>query len=267
MKGVCKYMKQFLVLFFLFFNIQAQIDFNDVEDDDLNIGGDIFSDFNEDLEDTQMMEDERFFRYGRFFSFQLYMGLTYFDGNRGTLYSNDPPTFGLGILYFSDFQSAWGLGFSLSKHNYSIVGQTAGFSQGPGFVEVTMLRPYIGYRYYIDTSNLGTALTYSNPYFTARMEYWYVTNKYLDNITDEPDDPDGGGIGVGLGFGLELPIKLKESYMNIEFLIHDVAFADKQTRLLGEASDENGNTISNSDSVEDLSGYGYTITLGYVWSW
>ena len=40
-------------------------------DDDLNIGGDIFNDFNEDLESTQIMEDERFYRYGRFFSFQV----------------------------------------------------------------------------------------------------------------------------------------------------------------------------------------------------
>ena len=35
----------------------AQVNFNNIDDDDLNIGGDIFSDFNEDLEDKQMMED------------------------------------------------------------------------------------------------------------------------------------------------------------------------------------------------------------------
>ena len=54
-------------------------------DDDLNIGGDIFNDFNEDLESTQIMEDERFYRYGRFFSFQVGIGVTSFDGNRGPL--------------------------------------------------------------------------------------------------------------------------------------------------------------------------------------
>ncbi len=256
-----------ITIFSLSLSTLAQITFRDIDDDDLNIGGDIFSDFNEDLEDTQMMEDERFFRYGRFFSFSLYTGFTTFDGNRGTVYSDDHPTFGLSVMYFSDFQSAWGLGFSLSKHNYSIVGETAGFSQGPGFVEVTMLRPYISYRYYIDTSNLGTALTYSNPYFTTRLEYWYVTNDYLDEGVEEPDDADGGGIGLGIGFGLEFPIKLRESYMNLEFMLHDVAFHDKQTRLLGNPTDDNGDEVEKSYTIEDLNGYAYTITLGYVWSW
>ena len=82
----------FIILFSL--NAFSQVSFSDIDGDDLNIGGDIFSDFNEDLEDKQMMEDERFFKYGRFFSFSLYMGLTSFDGNRGSIYNNDPPTFG-----------------------------------------------------------------------------------------------------------------------------------------------------------------------------
>ena len=33
-----------------------------------------------------------------------------------------------------------------------------------------MLRVYFSYRYYIDTSELGTAITYSNPYFTGRIK-------------------------------------------------------------------------------------------------
>ena len=40
-------------------------------DSDLNVGGDIFSDFNEDLEASQVMEDERFYRYSRFFAVNL----------------------------------------------------------------------------------------------------------------------------------------------------------------------------------------------------
>ena len=36
-------------------------------DDDLNVGGDIFTDFNEDLEASQVLEDERYYRHGRFF--------------------------------------------------------------------------------------------------------------------------------------------------------------------------------------------------------
>ena len=56
-------------------------DFN--MEDDFNVGGDIFSDFNEDLESSQVMEDERFYRYSRFFSLNLGLGVTSFTGNRG----------------------------------------------------------------------------------------------------------------------------------------------------------------------------------------
>lgn len=52
-------------------NVNAQEASNDIfsaDDDDLNVGGDIFTDFNEDIENTKLVEDERFYRYGRFFS-------------------------------------------------------------------------------------------------------------------------------------------------------------------------------------------------------
>ena len=249
-----------LILTLLCVTVSAQgSGFSGLNEDDLNIGGDIFSDYNEDLEDTQIMEDERFFKYGRFFSFSIYLGVTQFDGNRGSLYSDDPPTFGMSINYFSDFQSSWGFGFAFSKHSYFLNEPTEGFDKnGPGFVEVSMLRTYFGYRYYIDTSNLGTAITYSNPYFAGRLEYWYTSSKFRD-LESEPDDK-GGGIGVGLGFGLEFPIKLKESYVNIEVLLHDVAFHDKDTRTLSSID-------PSGAGVDDLSGYAYTTTIGYVWSW
>ena len=49
---------------------QAQEASNDIfaaDDDDLNVGGDIFTDFSEDVENAKLVEDERFYRYGRFF--------------------------------------------------------------------------------------------------------------------------------------------------------------------------------------------------------
>ena len=46
-----------------------------------------------------MTEDERFYRYGRFFSFALGLGLTSYDGNRGSAYINQPPSFALQLNY------------------------------------------------------------------------------------------------------------------------------------------------------------------------
>ena len=90
----------------------AQDAANDIfaaDDDDLNVGGDIFTDFSEDVENAKVVEDERFYRYGRFFSFNVALGLTTFDGNRGIAYENQPPSFGTSFTFFKDFQTKNGI--------------------------------------------------------------------------------------------------------------------------------------------------------------
>ncbi|MGI4992649.1 hypothetical protein ACRXCV_08475 [Halobacteriovorax sp. GFR7] len=227
-------------------------------DDDLNIGGDIFSDFNEDLEESQIYEDERYYKYGRFFSFSMAIGYTTWSGNRGMLYEDLPPTFGLTIQYFSDFQSAWNIGFAYSKHNITLTYPTQGIQQFPTSVDISMLRFYFGYRYYIDTSNLGTAITYSNPYLTARFEYWYEQEK-ITNQDGEVED-SYGGVGIALGGGLEFPIKIKESYVNVEALVHSVALQDVRTIKYAPAT-------KGGPGVSDLTGFAFTLMVGYVWNW
>ncbi len=231
------------------------------EDDDLNIGGDIFTDFSEDVEDAKVAEDERFYRYGRFVSFNVGIGLTTFDGNRGIAYENSPPTLGLSFTFFKDFQTALNLGFAYSKHSMFFPEKVVGFPDAtPGSVDVSMLRVFLGYRYYIDTANLGTAITYSNPYLITRLEYWYTTNKYVD--MDEVENDTGGGFGAAFGFGLEFPMEIKESYVGLEFLFHSVNFHDKNT-LRYAPDTNNGGTFG----YEDLKGNAYSTMLYYSWNW
>lgn len=248
----------------LFIPLSASAQFNPVQEmdfgDDLNIGGDIFSDFNEELEDKRMMEDERFYRYGRFFSVQVSLGLTTFDGNRGTAYENDPPSYGFGINYFQDFQNSYGLGFEFSTHHMFFPDATAFFSDAPGFITVNMLRVYFSYRYYIDTADLGTAITWSNPYLTGRLEYWYTTSKFED-LQNQPND-SGGGIGFGFGFGFEFPIKIRESYIGVEFKYHQVNFHDKYSSKYAHPPNQEENY-----SFPDLIGNAYTTMVSYVISW
>ena len=46
--------------------VTAQLDPMEIENDDLNLGGnDIFNDFNEDYEDTKVLEDENFYQYAK----------------------------------------------------------------------------------------------------------------------------------------------------------------------------------------------------------
>ena len=230
-------------------------------DDDLDLGGDIFSDFNDDLVMTQIQEDERFWSHGRFFSMHVGTGVTTFDGNRGLLYREDPPEFRLGFYYFSDFRTAYGLGVHHSEHRFVIEEPVFAYAQDPlGRVEVTMLGAWFGYRHYVDTTDLGSALTYSNPHFTFRLEYWHLTNKFVDQAAF-PNDT-GGGMGFSAGFGLEFPVKIKESYFNLEFLVHAVNFHDKDTRdYAPTAADPGGYGFA------DLSGRAYSTSVNYVMNW
>jgi len=258
----------FKALFFLSLLLSLQSTFaqegNDIfaaDDDDLNIGGDIFTDFNEDVDNAKIVEDERFYRFGRFFSFNASIGLTTFDGTRGIAYENFPPTYGISFTFFKDFQTALNLGLSFSKHSFFLGGPTVAFpydSPGPGTVESNLLRVHLGYRYYVDTSDLGTAITYANPYFVGQLEYWYQTLHLVDQ-SQEPKRT-GGGLGVGLGFGLEFPIEIKESYWGLEFLFHSVNFPDKNVNWY-QANPDGG------PGYDDMAGNAYSTMLSYVFNW
>jgi hypothetical protein len=235
----------------------------ELEDDTGVQGADIFSDFNEDLESSQVLEDERFYRYGRFFSVNLGGGLTTFTGNRGQAYEDNHPTFHLSVNYFLDFQNAILLGVEYSKHTMILDTTVHGYpGQGEiGAVVTDMTRLFVGYKHFIDTTDLGTAITYSNPYLVGRLEYWYQKNKFLDRPTFE--DIKGGGLGTGLGFGFEFPVELKASYIDVEFLYHVVNFFDKFTQDYAQEPTDPLSTYGYAD----LSGNVITIIVSYNFTW
>lgn len=233
-------------------------------EDEQGLGGaDIFSDFNEDLESTQVLEDERFYRYGRFFSVNLGGGFTTFTGNRGQAYDDNHPTFHLSTNYFIDFQKAVTIGLEYSKHTMILDTMVNGYQNlgRLGAVVTDMTRVFVGYKYYLDTTDLGTAITYSNPYFVGRLEYWYQTNKFLDKPTLEKQK--GGGIGTGLGAGLEFPIELKASYIGVEFLYHVVNFFDKFTQDYRQVENQSTSTYG----YDDLTGNVISVMITYNFTW
>ena len=261
-------MTRFWALFFLLLLLVPALghaqdgNVDDISDDDLQVEGDIFNDFNEDLEASQVLEDERFYRYGRFFQACLGLGLTTFTGNRGKAYTDNHPTFHLSTTFFMGFHSALTLGVEYSKHTMFIDTRVQGYpNENIGAVETTMLRPFLGFRSYIDTTDLGTALTYSNPYLIARIEYWYQTNKF-------PEDrrlpaQKGGGIGTGVGGGLEFPIELKKSYVSVEALYHAVNFFDRFTQDYRQIK---GNPNSKY-GYNDLTGGAASLMVTYNFTW
>jgi hypothetical protein len=260
----------FLVLFILGFASFSQNTFAQTSDqamseieDETQLGGDIFSDFNEDLESAQVLEDERFYRYGRFFSVNLGAGITTFTGNRGRAYEDNPPTFHLSTQYFMDFQRSIGIGIEYSKHTAVIDSVVNGYSTNSklGAVVTDMLRPFVSYKYYVDTADLGTAITYSNPYLIGRLEYWYQTNKFIDQKTILQQK--GGGLGTGYGFGLEFPVELKKSYVGVEFLYHIVNFFDKYTQDYRRIP----NNPNSPYGYKDLTGNAISIIMSYNFTW
>lgn len=232
-------------------------------EDDLNPGGDIFSDFNEDLESAQVLEDERFYRYGRFFSVNVGGGFTTFTGNRGKAYEDNPPTFHLSTNYFLDFQKAISLGLEYSKATMILDTVVNGYQNNGrlGAVVTDFTRVFIGYKYYIDTTDLGTAITYSNPHIIGRLEYWYQTTKFIDQ--DSLPKDKGGGIGTGIGFGLEFPVELKQSYVSVEFLYHVVNFYDKFTQDFRQVPGRTDSTYG----YEDLTGNVISVIFTYNFTW
>ena len=267
-------MKLYLDLFVFCFSISSSVfsqtpAANDFDiDGDINVGGDIFSDFNEDLEASQVMEDERFYRYSRFFGVNLGVGLTSFTGNRGLAYQDNHPSFAITMMYFINFQSVFIIGFEHSQHTMFIDTFVNGSpNQLIGAVETSMLRTFVGMRHYIDTSDLGTAITYSNPYFVGRLEYWYQSNSFPEN--QNLSDEAGGGLGTGFGFGLEFPMTLKESYFNIEFMYHMVNFFDKFTQDYRRITDPDHDqeNFPSEYGFDDLTGDVMTLMFSYNISW
>ncbi len=242
-------------------------------EDDTAVGSDIFSDFNEDLESAQALEDERFYRYGRFFSVNLGAGITTFTGNRGRAYDDNHPTFHLSTNYFLDFQRVIFLGLEYSKHTAVLDTVVNAYPTNGklGAIVSDYIRTFVGYKYYIDTADLGTAITYSNPHFIGRLEYWNQTNKFIDQKTLPTQK--GGGIGTGVGMGLEFPVELKHSYISVEFLYHVVNFFDKFTQDYRRYEDNPAVTTDDEAAknstfgFDDLTGNVISVIVTYNFTW
>lgn len=256
---------KYVVLLILFFGFvtKAQVDnWSSNFDDDLSSeSNNIFSDFQEDVGTKEVQEDERFYRYGRFVSTAFGMGLTSFTGNRGKAYHDQHPTLSVGFIYFSDFQSAFGIGIEYSKHFMYLDNPTIDTAdESYGTIEVTFLRPHLAYRYYLDTSDLSSLLTYANPYFIGRLEYWYQSRKFSDY---DGSSDSNGSVGASLGMGIELPIDLKKNFIGLQFLAHKVTLEDTDNGQfdIGNCSGE------KCYGYTDLKGMGYSIITSYLFSW
>ena len=91
------------------------------------------------------------------------------------------------------------------------------------------------------------------------MEYWYVTNRFIDQ--SQLENEKGGGFGFGYGGGLEFPIKLRDTYLGVEFLIHSINFHDKYTQKYRPI------VTGSGFGYQNLAGLGYTTKISYIFGW
>lgn len=198
-----------------------------------------YGSFNEEEEEEA---DARFFQYGRFFGVGLGIGMQGATGNRGLLYEGGFPLFELKLHYWFDFNFALQLAYSSVQHQYNAPDRG-------GVYDVTLSRLGADMKYYFDTTDLSAAISFANPNIVAGVGRY---GKIDFNEARDIRDTDSS-VGFNLGVGFEFTLKPKKSYVYLESKVHTVRFRDTLS--------------SDFEGLNDLKGYFYTFTAGFLFTW
>lgn len=217
--------------------------FQPEEDDFSNTPFTEYGEFNEDGDEEA---DAKFFAHGRFFGASLGLGFEGVTGNRGLLYQGGFPMVDLKLHYWFDFNFAIDMDIYYAKHFYMDPDPSV------GHVDVSLIHAGLDVKYYFDTKNLSSAISFANPYVMAGFgSYTQSKSSFAANTTEAPDT----GIGMCLGGGLEFAISPKKTYLEFEGRYHIVTFADTY------------DTNFQSIGITDLTGGFYTFTANVLFTW
>lgn len=212
------------------------------EDDYSNTPFTEYGEFNTE-EDEEA--DTKFFQYGRFFGISLGLGVEGATGNRGGLWQGGFPLIDFKLHYWFDFNLAMDMGFYVVPHFYETnVG-------GLGHVDVNMSRLGVDLKYYFDTKNLTSTISFSNPFILMGVGSYSKT----ENSVLAPGPNSDSGVGIGFGGGLEFAIKPRSAYFQVEGKVHIVKFKDTFTQTFA------------SSGIADLTGLFYTVTGNILFTW
>jgi hypothetical protein len=203
-----------------------------------------FTSYGEFNENEDEEADSKFFQYGRFFGVSLGLGAEMIDGNRGTLWQGGFPMVDFKVHYWFDFQVALDLGFFTAQQYYDTT------VKGLGHVDINVVHVGVDVKYYFQTKNLSSALSFASPYLLAGAGSYTKTENSQAQATQDPDT----SLGVSLGLGLEFVISPRKSYFEIEAKGHLVVFKDTYT-------------TNFSASVPNLTGNFYTVSGSVLFTW
>jgi hypothetical protein len=197
-------------------------------------------------QEAEEEEDTKFFQYGRFFGIGLGVGMESAMGNRGKLWDGGFPAIEFKLHYWFDFNFALTLDVYSASHFYDNPDPTI------GHVDVTMVHIGAELKYYFDTKNLSSTITFANPYIIGGIGS-YTKTETSALIPQSPDSDTSIGFSAGAGF--EFTLSPKKIYLELEGRLHLVNFKDTHS--------QNFSSITG----DDLSGPFLTALGSIVFTW
>jgi len=200
-----------------------------------------FGEFNEDEDEAAMTQ---YLQYGRFFGVSIGVGSHGATGNRGILWSGGFPLIDFKIHYWFDFNFALQMGFQTTSHFYTRLGERT---------DVNLNRIGIDLKYYFDTRDLSSAVTFAGPYLLLGGGSFSKTENNLSQDLSESDST----FGLSAGFGLEFTINPKKVYF----------FFEGRYDLMSNFKDTQTTDFEESNGLTDLTGNFYTFVGGFLFTW
>jgi hypothetical protein len=201
-----------------------------------------YGEFNENEEEEA---DSKFFQYGRFFGASLGLGAEMVDGNRGALWQGGFPMVDFKLHYWFDFNLALDLGFFTAQHYFNTT------AAGYGYTNVNLFHIGVDVKYYFDTKNLSSAISFASPYIIAGAGSYSIT----ENTQAQSSQNNYTSVGICLGVGLEFVISPRKSYFELEGKGHFVTFQDTYT------------SVFSSVGIPNLTGNFYTVSGSILFTW
>jgi opacity protein-like surface antigen len=192
--------------------------------------------------------DEQFFQYGRFFGISLGLGYEAVTGNRGLVYNSGFPDIEFKLHYWFDFNFALTIDVNSVTHSFTDPNQAIGHT------DVNIVHLGLELKYYFDTKDLSSTVSFANPYIIAGVGP-YTKTQTSAGVAGSSSDTS---IGLDLGAGLEFAVSPKKVYFEFEGRVHIVNFQDTFSTEF---------SAPNAGGIPDLTGQFITLTGAVLFTW
>ncbi len=216
------------------------------EDDKSSTPWTEYGEFNEDDDEAT---DTNFFQHGRFFGVSLGVGYQGVTGNRGILWRGGFPLVDIKVHYWFDFNLGLDINFNTTRHYFDSQSET-----GNDHKEIQFSKLLMTVKYYFDTKNVSSAISFSNPYLLGSIGTYQKTEASTINTTAASSADSV--IGFAGGGGLEFPLKHRKAYLQIEGRLHWARFNDTSLTV-----------FKDKMGIPDLNGMFYSMTAGVLFTW